>query len=123
MTRLSRPSSLVPPQECQNLALEHQFQHNFIEQDIIAIADTHSATDNTLSMQFYSRELDPLSPPSNSVNMVFFLANIALGTTSELITGKPSKSGRPCSLVRLIVSTRYTLDAKRVLQMNVVFRH
>lgn len=44
-------------QDCQKWALEKQFQVNFIEQEIIAIADARSARDDTLLMQFYAREL------------------------------------------------------------------
>ena len=49
-------------QDCQNWALQNQFQHKFIEQDFIAVADTRSATDNTLMVQFYNRELNPEEP-------------------------------------------------------------
>jgi hypothetical protein len=49
-------------QDCQNWALQNQFQHSFIEQDFIAIADARSATDNTLVVQYYGRELDPEEP-------------------------------------------------------------
>jgi hypothetical protein len=49
-------------QECQNWALEHQFQNLHIEQDIVVIADARSATDNTMLMQYYSRELEDLGP-------------------------------------------------------------
>lgn len=49
-------------QDCQNWLLQNQVQHNFIEQDFIAIADARSATDNTLVVQFYGRELDPEEP-------------------------------------------------------------
>jgi hypothetical protein len=58
-------------QECQNWELEHQFQHNFIEQDIIAIAEARSATDNTVLVQFYSRELEPPEPLEFGVYGVF----------------------------------------------------
>jgi hypothetical protein len=50
-------------QDCQKWALEKQFQVNFIEQDIIAIVDARSARDDTLLIQYYARELDPLDPP------------------------------------------------------------
>lgn len=46
-------------QDCQNWAQQHQSQHNFIEQDIIAIADARSATDNTIVAEFYNRQPDP----------------------------------------------------------------
>ena len=49
-------------QDCQNWAQQSQFQHNFIEQDFIAIADARSATDYTLMVQFYGREFDPKEP-------------------------------------------------------------
>jgi hypothetical protein len=49
-------------EDCQNWMLETQSQVNFIEQDFIAIADARSATDNTLLVQFYGRELDPEEP-------------------------------------------------------------
>jgi hypothetical protein len=85
-------------QECQNWALEHQFQNPFIEQDIIAIADARSTTNNTISIQFYSRELDELDPHEPDLEFGEYgvlPANIALGTTSELITKEPSMFGRP----------------------------
>jgi hypothetical protein len=41
-------------QDCQKWALEKQFQVNFIEQDIIAIADARSARDDTFSIQYYA---------------------------------------------------------------------
>jgi hypothetical protein len=43
-------------QECQSWALDMQSRHNFIERDLIAIADVRSASDDTLSMHFYSGE-------------------------------------------------------------------
>ena len=49
-------------QDCQKWALEKQFQVNFIEQDIIAIADARSVRDDTLSIQYYARELDHPEP-------------------------------------------------------------
>lgn len=42
-------------QDCREWALEQQFQNNMIEQDIIAIADQRSASDDALSIQFYRR--------------------------------------------------------------------
>jgi hypothetical protein len=50
-------------QDCQKWAQEKQFQVNFIEQDIIAIADARSARDDTLLMQYYARELDSPEGP------------------------------------------------------------
>lgn len=43
-------------QDCRKWALEKQSQNGMIEQDIVAIADKRSASDDTLSMQFYIRE-------------------------------------------------------------------
>jgi hypothetical protein len=48
-------------QQCQEWALEKQSQVNFIEQSVIAIADARSTRDDTLSMQYYSPEIEP--PP------------------------------------------------------------
>ncbi|KAH8702319.1 hypothetical protein BGW36DRAFT_356445 [Talaromyces proteolyticus] len=45
-------------QDCQKWALNNQYRVNFVEHDIITMADSCNATDNTLSIQFYSR-LDP----------------------------------------------------------------
>ena len=45
-------------QDCQNWALEKQFQVDFIEQDFIVIADARSAKDGTVLVQIYMRELD-----------------------------------------------------------------
>lgn len=42
-------------QDCRAWALEKQFQINMIEQDIIAVADKRSASDDTLSIQYYNR--------------------------------------------------------------------
>ncbi|KAI1170209.1 hypothetical protein F4777DRAFT_584134 [Nemania sp. FL0916] len=44
--------------ECQDWAMEMQGRHNFIGQDLIAIADARSASDDTLLMQFYGRKPD-----------------------------------------------------------------
>ncbi|KAF4631517.1 hypothetical protein G7Y89_g6618 [Cudoniella acicularis] len=41
-------------QDCQKWALEKQYQVNFIEQNIIAIADARSARDSTISIQSYN---------------------------------------------------------------------
>lgn len=49
-------------QECQKWAREKQFKVNFIEQDIIAIADARSAKDATLLIQYYDEELDGDEP-------------------------------------------------------------
>lgn len=54
-------------QECQNWALEKQFQVNFIEQDFIAIADERSAKDDTLLIQYYARELPELDPEEDGM--------------------------------------------------------
>jgi hypothetical protein len=66
----SRLSSLGhPAEDCQAWALEHQYQANFTDQDIIAIADARSAKDETLLIQVYKRMLfvngvaDPLTFP------------------------------------------------------------
>ncbi|CAJ2507897.1 Uu.00g090830.m01.CDS01 [Anthostomella pinea] len=45
----------APEHECQAWALEMQARHNFIEQDLIGIADARSARDGTLLIQFYGR--------------------------------------------------------------------
>jgi hypothetical protein len=45
-------------QDCQQWALEKQVQANFIDYDLIAIADARSAGDDTLLLQYYSRELE-----------------------------------------------------------------
>ena len=42
-------------QDCRKWALEMQSQNNMVEQDIIAIADKRSASDDTLSIQLYAR--------------------------------------------------------------------
>ena len=47
-------------QDCQSWALEQQSRVNFIEHDIIAIADARGARDGTLLMQWYAAELEPL---------------------------------------------------------------
>jgi len=49
-------------QDCQKWTLEKQFQVNFIEQNIIAIADARSTRDGTLLIQFYDEELDNSEP-------------------------------------------------------------
>ena len=46
-------------QDCREWALEKQFLVNWIEQDIIAIADKRSASDGTLSIQNYTWETLP----------------------------------------------------------------
>ncbi|KAF1990256.1 hypothetical protein K402DRAFT_389883 [Aulographum hederae CBS 113979] len=42
-------------EDCQQWALEKQFKVNFIEQDIIAIADARSAQDSTILIQNFPR--------------------------------------------------------------------
>ena len=49
-------------QDCQKWVLEKSFQVNFIDQDILAIADARSARDDTLLIQYYAREMDPPEP-------------------------------------------------------------
>ncbi|KAF2421084.1 hypothetical protein EJ08DRAFT_727705 [Tothia fuscella] len=49
-------------QDCQKWTLENQSKVNFIEQDIIAIANTRSAEDERLSIQYYGRQIDDLVP-------------------------------------------------------------
>jgi hypothetical protein len=45
-------------QECRDWLLGHQYQHNFVEQDLIAIVDARSATDGTILMSAYVRDLE-----------------------------------------------------------------
>lgn len=49
-------------QDCQKWTLEKQYQVNFIEQDIIIIVDARSAEDDTLLIQYYSRQINNLKP-------------------------------------------------------------
>lgn len=49
--------------DCQAWALENQRRVNFIEGDIIAIADARSATDDTLVMFTYARDVGPPLEP------------------------------------------------------------
>ncbi|KAI8627084.1 hypothetical protein F5Y19DRAFT_444309 [Xylariaceae sp. FL1651] len=44
--------------DCQAWAMEMQGRHNFIGQDLIAIADARSASDDTLLLQVYGRKPD-----------------------------------------------------------------
>lgn len=50
-------------QECQDWAREKQSQTNFIEPDIIAVADACTARDNTILMCYYEEEDDPEESP------------------------------------------------------------
>lgn len=45
-------------QDCQQWALEQQSQHNFIEQDIVAIVDARSVRDATILMSHFNTNID-----------------------------------------------------------------
>ncbi|PGH16847.1 hypothetical protein AJ79_01491 [Helicocarpus griseus UAMH5409] len=49
-------------EQCKSGALEKQFQVNFIEQNIIAIADARTARDGTILMCFYKQEIETVEP-------------------------------------------------------------
>lgn len=48
--------------QCKSWAREKQFTVNFIEQDYIAIADTRSATDETLLVSYFESDPHPEDP-------------------------------------------------------------
>lgn len=49
-------------EQCQNWALEQYKKYNFIEQNLIVIADQRSAQDQTLLVSFYYPEVCPEEP-------------------------------------------------------------
>ncbi|PLN86859.1 hypothetical protein BDW42DRAFT_157854 [Aspergillus taichungensis] len=50
-------------EECQEWAREKQSQTNFVEPDIIAVADARTARDNTILMCYYEEEDNPEESP------------------------------------------------------------
>lgn len=99
-------------QDCQNWVLQNQVQQKFIEQDFIAIADARSATDSTLLVKVYGREL-------NSEEPVEFELNTWVDWRIE-----PQGAGQIWTSLffgALEVTIRSTWDEKRSSRMRMAF--
>ena len=54
-------------EQCKSWALEKQFEVNFIEQNIIGIADARTAGDGTMLMSRYKTDVPPEDFPNGAV--------------------------------------------------------